>query len=59
MQYKLAKDQQTGEDREDVIIATDDSLDIPLVMWVPNDSKNRHWQAYQAWLSQGNSPEAS
>lgn len=27
--------------------------------YIPNDSNNRDWVAYQEWLSLGNTPEAA
>jgi hypothetical protein len=24
---------------------------------IPDDPRNRHWQEYQAWLDEGNTPE--
>lgn len=26
---------------------------------VPNDSRNKDWQEYQAWLADGNTPQAA
>lgn len=26
-------------------------------MFIPNDPRNQHWQAFQAWLKEGNEPE--
>lgn len=39
--------------RTDCIQRTDDS---GIISWVPNDMGNRDWVAYQAWLTDGNTP---
>lgn len=47
MQYKL----MSGYDG---VIRTDDS---GVVSTIPPDESNRDWVAYQAWLSDGNTPD--
>ena len=44
----------SGKLRTDGILAINGSH----TMWIPNDPKNRDWQAYQAWLAAGNTPQA-
>jgi hypothetical protein len=31
-------------------------LRLPDQAWIPNDSENSDWQAYQVWLLDGNQP---
>ena len=47
MQYQYAKDEQDIR-REDCIKGTNAE---GIIMTIPNDPANRHWQEYQAWLA--------
>ncbi len=49
--YQLIKDRISGLDRVDAILRTTDNANIP------NDSRNRDWIEYQAWLALGNTPD--
>lgn len=51
--YKLLKDARTGADSTKVVLRIEDNACIP------NDTANRDWVAYQAWLALGNTPEAA
>lgn len=54
--YKYALDEGTNQPRTDQILFTDRDG----VTWtVPNDINNTMWKDYQAWLAQGNTPEAA
>jgi len=37
-------------------ISTNGILRLPDNAFVPNDPENTDWQAYQVWLSEGNTP---
>lgn len=50
--YQLINDEQSNP-RTDVIRRIADCA------FIPNNSMNRDWVAYQAWLALGNTPEAA
>ena len=35
------------------IVKIEDGLEL----WIPEDSGNRHYQEYLAWIAEGNTPE--
>jgi hypothetical protein len=41
----------------DYKLLEDGVLHIPTGRSIPEDANNRHWQEYQAWLDEGNTPE--
>ena len=49
--YRTLRDTVTGEERGDLIMRTADGAHIPA------DPLNVDWQAYQAWLAAGNTPD--
>lgn len=49
MNYQQVND-DNGVLREDII------LRLPERAWIPNDSMNSDWIAYQEWLGEGNTP---
>lgn len=49
--YRYVKDPAPGADNEHVIQRIEDGA------FIPADEGNRDWQAYQTWLSAGNTPE--
>lgn len=51
--YKLLLD-QNAQVREDLVLLL---VDGGLNKYIPNDPDNADWQAYQAWLALGNTPE--
>jgi hypothetical protein len=55
IRYKYMKDSvDPDQNSTSMIIMIDDNG----TNWgVPNDIRNRDWQDYQTWLSQGNTPE--
>lgn len=53
MEYKRVNDDD-GNVNNDVIKLTDDNGHI---YFIPNDSTNIEWIAYQEWLDLGNEPE--
>jgi hypothetical protein len=44
---------QQAKNSTNIIIRIDDQ---GIVSAIPNDPSNADWQAYQAWLAQGNQP---
>jgi hypothetical protein len=50
--YKLLKDNYGAVSTKMVLRVADNAT-------IPNDPANRDWILYQAWLAQGNTPEAA
>lgn len=54
MNYRQANDTTSELLRTDVIVRENvDGTET----WIPNDSGNKDWAAYQAWLEDGNTPD--
>lgn len=53
MQFQYINDENGTVDNSKILMVLGDQ-ECPLV--VPNDPKNRHWQLYQQWLEEGNTP---
>jgi hypothetical protein len=51
--YRLLKDAATGEINPNVVLRTSDGVYIPLA------EGNTDYEAYKAWLAEGNTPEAA
>jgi len=56
MKYKLVKDTVTNETMNMVRRTEDDGSQIA---WVPFDNGNADYQAYLAWVAEGNTAEAA
>ena len=48
--YQQVIEPMTGE------VSTEQIKRLPDNAFIPNDPENTDWQAYQAWLSEGNTP---
>ena len=55
MNYQYTKDSITNSASTQTIIKI---ADDGIISYVPNDSGNSDWIAYQAWLALGNTPLA-
>ena len=55
MQYQQVKDSQGNVLSNQIQLTKDDGT----IWLIPEDPLNRDWQAYQAWLAQGNTPLAA
>jgi hypothetical protein len=47
--YQLRNNPRTGELMDGVLRLSDNA-------WIPDNIENTDWQAYQVWLSEGNTP---
>ena len=56
MKYKLVKDTITNETMNMVRRTEDDGSQIA---WIPFDNGNTDYQAYLAWVADGNTAEAA
>lgn len=50
--YRQIIDPKTREVSNDMILRVEDEA------FIPADERNRDWREYQAWLAEGNTPDA-